>query len=128
MIQALGRSDDPGVAPAVLAALPRLEANLRAQGVELLTQRPAWSLALIDAIQDGSVPREALNVTQLRRLQQSHDETLAAKLKQIYGTVREGRDPRREQVVRRMRQQLLALARRPVRRQGRLRQALRSVP
>lgn len=108
LIQALGRRTDPGVAPAVLAAFPRFEASLKAQGVELLTQRPAWSLALIDAIQNGSVPREALNVTQLRRLQQSHDETLAARLKQIYGTVREGRDPRREQVVGRMRKQLLA--------------------
>ncbi len=95
----LGRLDDARVAAFVLDVYPRLPDDLQPRAVELLTQRSAWSRTLLDAIRAQSVKSSALNVNQLRKLQGSKDAALAAAVKSLFGTVRETRDPAREQVV-----------------------------
>ena len=76
-----------------------MEADLKPKAVELLTDRPSWATALLEAIGRGEVIKDALNVNQVRKLLASKDESLAANVKRIWGTVREGRNPAREQVV-----------------------------
>ncbi len=99
LLAALGRLDSPRVAPVVLAAYPRLEADLQPRAVELLTQRPAWSGPLLDAIGRNDVLASALNVNQVRKLAASRDRDIAARVKAIFGTVRESRNPDRERVI-----------------------------
>ena len=99
VLATLGRLDNPKVAPLVLAAYPKMEADLKPKAVELLTDRPSWATALLEAIGRGEVIKDALNVNQVRKLLASKDESLAANVKRIWGTVREGRNPAREQVV-----------------------------
>jgi putative membrane-bound dehydrogenase-like protein len=103
VLAALGKIDDPGVANLVLSRYPALEPELQPRAVELLTQRPAWSRALLQAIGQGAVPKDALNLTQVRKLLGSKDPDLAAAVKAKWGTVREGRNPQREEVIGRMR-------------------------
>ena len=57
------------------------------------------------------VPTGALNVNQLRRLLANKDPEIARQVKALWGTVREGRNPGREQVINTMRD-LLGYARR----------------
>ena len=103
LLASLGRLDAPRVAEVVLASYPRLEPELQPKAVELLTQRTPWVRALLDAVGREVIPSSALNVNQIRKLASTKDRELADRVKSIWGTVREGRNPAREQVIERMR-------------------------
>jgi putative membrane-bound dehydrogenase-like protein len=103
VLGALDRLDDPRVATVVLAAYGRLEPELKPKAAELLTQRPAWAKALLEAIGRKAIPENALNVTQVRTLLGSKDAELVKLVRSHWGTVRAGRDPAREAVVAEMR-------------------------
>ena len=99
LVEAVGRIDSPRVADVLLAAWDRLPADLRPKVSEQLTRRGAWAHALLDAISAGTIPKDSLNLTQIRRLLASPAEEIVNQTRSIYGTVREGRDPGREQVI-----------------------------
>jgi putative membrane-bound dehydrogenase-like protein len=99
ILDSLGELDDPAVATIVLKAYPQLPDSLKPRAVELLSERPAWTKALLAAVADKKVPAAALNVTQLRKLQQSRDPDVADRVKAIWGTIRDRRNPQRERVV-----------------------------
>jgi putative heme-binding domain-containing protein len=103
LLAALGRLDQPEVAAAVLANFDQLEPELQPRAVELLTQRPTWSRELLAAVADKKLEKDALNLNQLRRIASFKDEALQKQLREVYGAIREGRDPQREQLVGRMR-------------------------
>ena len=104
LLAALGKLDTPTVADVVLGSYDGLETDLRPKAIELLTQRPAWSRALLDAVAREAIPNSALNVNQIRKLASSKDKDLADRVRSIWGTVRESRNPAREQVINRMRE------------------------
>ena len=99
ILAALGRLQEPKVAIVVLGAYSNMEPELKPKAVELLTDRPAWAELLLEAIARGEVAKDALNVNHVRKLLAGKDEAFAAKVKAAWGTVREGRNPAREQVV-----------------------------
>jgi putative membrane-bound dehydrogenase-like protein len=106
VLDALDAIDDPEVAPVVLKAYGQLPASLKPRAIELLTRRPAWTRALLAAVADKQVPATVLNVTQLRKLQQSKDPEIAGRIKAVWGTIREGRNPQRERLVERIRRSI----------------------
>ena len=108
MLAALGRLDDPKVADAVLAAYPSLAPEIRPRAIELLTQRALWGRALMAAIARKDIPADALNVNQVRKLLASKDPQLVLTVQANWGTIRDGRNPDREAVVARMRDQITA--------------------
>ena len=99
LLDALENRDDPGLAPIVLRAYRNLAVELKPHAVELLTERSAWTRALLAAVEAKQIPTTALNVNQLRRLQKSKDPAIVARVKAIYGTIREQRSPQRERIV-----------------------------
>ncbi len=103
LLAALGRLDQPEVAAAVLANFDQLEPELKPRAIELLTQRPVWSRELLVAVSDKKLEKDALNLNQLRRIASFKDDALQKQFREVYGAVREGRDPQREQLVSRMR-------------------------
>ena len=103
LLAALGPLDDARIAQVVLTTYPEMEPGLKPKAIELLTQRPAWSRALIAAVEARTVPASAVNVNQLRRLQASKQRDIAEKVKAIWGSVRQGRNEQRELVVGQMR-------------------------
>lgn len=115
-INALSRSEDPAVAQAVLANYAQLSADAQAAGIELLTQRAAWAQPLVKAIAAEQVPKSALNINQVRKLISLGDRDVSQAVAKLWGTVREGRDPQREALVRQMR--LLLASRRGDSKQG----------
>ncbi|MFO0908878.1 MAG: PVC-type heme-binding CxxCH protein [Isosphaeraceae bacterium] len=102
LIAALGRLQSAEVASVLLGLYPSLEPELKPRVVELLTQRPHWGKALLAAVGQGKVNPASVNVNQLRRLLATRDPELVKGVKERWGTVREGRNPGREQVVARM--------------------------
>jgi putative heme-binding domain-containing protein len=76
---------------------------LQPKAIELLTQRPAWSAALVSAVEAKKLSTAVLNASQLLKLQASADAVMKQKLVAIWGNVRTERNPQREQVVVEMR-------------------------
>ena len=105
-LAALAKSDSPEVASIVLQAYADLGDELKARAIELLTQRAAWGKALVTEIAARRVPTSALNVNQVRKLLSLGDKGLADEVTKHWGTIREGRDPAREQFVKQMRDML----------------------
>ena len=105
-LAAFSRSDAPEVGEILVEAYPRVADELRPQVIELLTRRAAWGHALVRQIAEKKIPREALNVNQVRKLLSLGDAKLAADVTRHWGTLRETRDPAREQLVRQMRDML----------------------
>jgi putative heme-binding domain-containing protein len=106
VLAAFGRSDRDEVAAIVLAAYPKLETDLKPKAIEVLTQRPAWAKALLNAIGRAELPPTVLNANQVARLQRSRDQELVKLVQNKWGTVRTERNPQREQVIGSLREQL----------------------
>lgn len=104
LIAALGKIDDPRIAAIVLDGYALLEPENRPKAIELLTQRPAWSRALLKAIAAEKVSANALNVNQIRKLLGSKDAELVKQARAIWGSVRETRNPERERIIAEIRQ------------------------
>jgi putative heme-binding domain-containing protein len=102
VLAALGKLNDKRVSTTILDAYERMEPDLQPKAIELLTQRPIWGKQLLQAIADKKIPAAALNVNQVRKLLASKDAELVKQIKAIWGTVREGRDPQREKLVKDM--------------------------
>ncbi len=98
----LGVCEDPEVSSFLLDLYPTLVPELKPRAVELLSQRPAWSLALLNAIGEGKVAASAVNLNQARKLQASRDPKVAAAARVRLGIVRDARSPQRERVIREM--------------------------
>lgn len=106
LLAQLGRSDEPQVAELVLQRYSGLHVELRPKAIELLTQRPAWSHALLDAMASKQIPPTVLNANQVARLAAGKDEPLKKRVTAIWGTVRTERNPQREEVITRVRSEL----------------------
>jgi len=103
LIASLGRLEDPRVADVVLAHYPQMEPALQPRVIELLTDRVSWSRKLLDAIGRKQIPSDALNVNQVRKLLASKDEELVKLVTATWGTLRDERNPQREEVIAAMR-------------------------
>ncbi|HAN96838.1 MAG TPA: dehydrogenase [Planctomycetaceae bacterium] len=114
----LARLDDPRLGPALIDALPSWPTEERGRIVEMLTGRAAWGAALIDAIEEKRLAAADLNANQVRKLNAVADEALRARISQVWGTLREGRDPAREQVIAQVRRTLTAGIGDPIRGQA----------
>ena len=125
ILAALGDLDDPRVAEIVLAHYPAMEPELKPRAIELLTQRDAWGRALLLAVARKQIPADVLNLNQVRKLLAGKDPEIIQLVKDQWGTVREGRNPGREQVIQQVRASLRRIARRPLARRPGLQEPLR---
>ena len=99
VLSLLGRMNAPQIAPAVLSRYAKFDPGLQPKALELLSTRVEWSTPLLAAINDKSLSKDSLNLNQLRRMASFKDEAFAKQFKTLYGTIREGRNPDREQVI-----------------------------
>ena len=106
ILAVLGRQNDPGLAPTLLQMYSTLDPDLQPRVIELLTQRADWGKTLIAAIANKSIPANAINVNQVRKLMASKDEELKKQVIATWGTIRDERNPQREHVIAEMRRVL----------------------
>lgn len=103
VIQTLGKSDSDVIASMLLGRLDKFSAENRPKAVEVLLQRPAWTLLLLTQIEQGNVPKDILSVNQLQRLVSTSSPEVGQQIASIYGTIKTGRDPSRTFIVAQMR-------------------------
>jgi len=104
VLNALSKSESPAVATLVLAAYAKLEPQLQPRAIQLVTQRPAWAKALLNAIGRNEIPANALDANQVAGLQNSKDAELVSLVTAKWGKIRTERNPEREKVVQEMKQ------------------------
>lgn len=102
VLAALSRLNQPQVPRLIIDSYEGMEPELRPRAIEVLTQRPEWSLVLLKAIQAKRIEKDALNLNQLKRLALFEDEILLQTLREIYGAIRQDRRTDRQQVINRM--------------------------
>lgn len=95
----LGRMNSPKIADVILSRYAKLEPGLQPKALELLTTRSEWSTPLLAAIEAKTISKDAPNLNQLRRMASFKDEAFVKQFKALYGKIREGRNPDREQVL-----------------------------
>lgn len=99
----MSRMDRPEVGQAVVRKYSALGPHVQPKAIELLTQRGPWAGELLAAVEAKQIAKEALNLNQLRRVGTFKDEGVQNRFKALYGVLREGRNPDREQVINRTR-------------------------
>jgi putative heme-binding domain-containing protein len=73
---------------AILKAYPSLTAAEKADAVQTLASRPAFALALLDAVEKGAVPKADVTAFTARQLQALNNKPVSDRLAAVWGTVR----------------------------------------
>lgn len=88
-INALAAFDHPATPARLMAAYDRLPAADKQAAISTLTARPAYVLALLDAIAEKKMPRNDLTAFTVRQLARSNDERVTKRLNEVWGSIRE---------------------------------------
>ena len=104
MLSALARLNEPRVAEVVLAAYPKMDADLQPKSIELLTQRPIWAKSLFKDIAAKKISKDVVNVNQARQLLATKDKELAKLVEKHWGVPRDSRNPEREKIAAQMKE------------------------
>ncbi len=78
VVSALGQFNDPEVAGILLAPWSRYSPDLRGEALGVLLTRPAWTLSLLEAATQGTIPATHLSLAQLNLLAESRDQNVKA--------------------------------------------------
>lgn len=103
VLAVIGSASDDRLGEVVIAAYPKLEADLKPRAIELLTQRAAWATQLVAHIGEDKIPASAVNVNQIRKLLALNKPELNEAVQKHWGSIRTDRDPQREAVIAEMR-------------------------
>ncbi|MDZ4860464.1 MAG: PVC-type heme-binding CxxCH protein [Candidatus Hydrogenedentes bacterium] len=87
----LRKYDDPAIATILLEGWGDFSPQVRAQSIEALFSRKAWTLALLDAIEQGAFKAGQLDSTRIRALQTNQDAEIKSRAESLlaqfnYGT------------------------------------------
>jgi len=99
IIESLGRLNHQDVANVLLSSFSTYEPDLKPRVIEVLTQRPGWSVALFGEIESGKIDKTLVNLNQLIRVKNFKDQALQTRLNALYGTIRENARSDRQGVI-----------------------------
>jgi putative membrane-bound dehydrogenase-like protein len=89
-LDSLNRFSDPAVGPELIKNWDTLNPRLRSETVSTLLARPDRAVALLHALQTGSIQPNALGTTQARFLKTHPDPDVRQLAEQVLGTAPEG--------------------------------------
>jgi putative heme-binding domain-containing protein len=87
-LRALAAYDDPATPELILGHYAALGDAEKADAVATLASRPAYALALLDAMERGRVPRRDLSAFTARQLLGLRNKRLAERLGKVWGSIR----------------------------------------
>lgn len=90
-MQLLAKFDDPAVAAIALDGWPHYSPPLRAAATELLFARPAWTRALLDAIDQGTVRAADIDPARFKQLVVRGDAALRPRAEKLLASLELGR-------------------------------------
>jgi putative heme-binding domain-containing protein len=88
VLAALAALPHDGTPAAIIAGYQALPADGRQAAIAALASRPAWTLALLDAIAAERVPRGDLSAFTVGQIARSNDKQVLDTLQKVWGTVR----------------------------------------
>jgi putative heme-binding domain-containing protein len=88
-IRGLAQEDDAALGTKIVGAYRSFTLGDRPQVITALVSRPAWARALLDAIAAGKIPRTDIAAFHARQILNLHDPALSARLKEVWGDLRE---------------------------------------
>jgi putative membrane-bound dehydrogenase-like protein len=96
VIEALGTTGDKVAGESLVAALPKLEFDLREIAIGQLIQRADWSVALLQALSDQKISLAVIGLANIHRLRTHADTTVAERAKavatQLFGAGQQEKD------------------------------------
>jgi putative heme-binding domain-containing protein len=87
-LRALASYIDPGIPALILRHYGSFTDAEKADAVATLASRPAYALALLDAMERGEVPRRDLSAFTARQLQGLKDKQVSDRLTRVWGAIR----------------------------------------
>lgn len=87
-LRLLAAYDDPQTPAALLAIYARLPDEEKQHAVQTLSARPQYALALLDAVEQGTIPRADISAFTARQLASYGDKQILARLEEVWGAVR----------------------------------------
>jgi putative membrane-bound dehydrogenase-like protein len=87
-IRALAAFEDPRIPQRLLASYASFPAEHRQDVIQTLTARPAFALALLDAIEAKTIDRKDISALIVRQLQQLNDQAVTDRLSKVWGDIR----------------------------------------
>jgi putative membrane-bound dehydrogenase-like protein len=106
ILQSLGRSNSDAAWRVALNVMDSLPEDLRPTAVELLTDRKASAIALMQLVREGKLPPSAINSNQAAKMTRIRSSELQELVAGYWGSVRTERDPARQELISRMRNEL----------------------
>jgi putative membrane-bound dehydrogenase-like protein len=114
MVLDLAILDQKDLAITLLKEWSNTPSDIQARIIDLLTGRPYWTKELLSQIAAKKIPTNALNANTVRKIIAFKDPVLIEQVGKLWGTLREGRNPEREQVVKQMNEHLRKTAGNPM--------------
>ena len=87
-LRGLASYSDPQTPPFILEHYASFSDAEKADAIATLASRPAYALALLDAMEKGRVPRRDLSAFTVRQLLAFKDKNLTERLKKVWGSIR----------------------------------------
>jgi putative membrane-bound dehydrogenase-like protein len=88
VIESLGGTADPAVAPLLADAFPKLAPELQEAAFAQIVKRGDWSLALVEALKDGKVTLATLGPASVHRLRTHSDRAVAKRAGEVIEELR----------------------------------------
>ncbi len=86
-VRALAAYPDLQTPDKILAAYPKLTSAEKTDAVQTLVSRSAWALALLSAMEKGTIPRADVSLVAARQVLALNDKTLAERLEKSWGKI-----------------------------------------
>ena len=96
-IETLGRFNSPAVAGIVIGAWPHLSPRLRAAASDVLFSRPAWIVAVLDALDEKQIAVAEIEPARLKVLELRPDASIRERVERLAAKLQTG--PRQEVVA-----------------------------
>jgi putative heme-binding domain-containing protein len=106
IILATGRIRTPAASRLLLEKTPTLPPDVRPAAIEILTDQLPSSIQLMQLVRDGKVEPGNINSNQARKMLLFKDQNLNDLVTRHWGSVRTERDPARQELIARMRNEL----------------------
>ncbi len=106
-LRALAAYEQPAVPAEIIRRYSEFDEPTRRDAINTLSARPRSALALLEAIEQGRVPRRDLHAYNIRQLRQFDHEQLRQRIAEVWGTVNEA-DVDKQQRIAAWKQQLTA--------------------
>lgn len=97
-VRGLALYDAPGVSIRALNFWNRYPAS-RSIAIDTLVSRPSYATDLLDAVEEGSIPRDAISPFQARQIQSLGDEALSNRLGKLWGKIRETPEEKKREIA-----------------------------